>query len=280
MRHASKSQVAALLLSLTATLLIASRLSAADGPPATAAKPGARPAMSSVPGSPSTRGPNFINPYAARPFIPGPSPAAASPSPQKSPTTAEKLKQLGSLLGRALDVAVSLLSGNETELFSKNQAALLSGNKPEILSGNKADLLSGNKPEILSGNKPKLLSGNKAALLSGNKPEILSGNKPNVLSGNKTPILSGNTFSFFSNIKIENVKIEIHFNNSCNDNVAPGASVPPRMPSALPTPVRPGMAAPRAMERAPQAIVPDTRAMERVPRTSVPDVREGPSTSR
>ena len=91
------------------------------------------------------------------------------------------------LLGRALDVAVDLLSGNETDLLSRNKTALLSGNKPEILSGN------------------------KAAILSGNKPEILSGNKPAILSGNTTPILSGNTFSVLSNIKIE-----IHINNSGN----------------------------------------------------------------
>ena len=69
----------------------------------------------------------------------------------------------GTHLGRAVDIAVELFSGNEAELLSKN----------------------------------------KTALLSGNRPTILSGNNPKVLSENTTPIFSGNTFSVLSNIKVE-----------------------------------------------------------------------------
>ena len=89
-------------------------------------------------------------------------PAAAQPSPQ--PTAAQdKLKDLGTHLRRALDIAVDLFSGNQADLLSKN----------------------------------------KTALLSGNSPKILTDNNPKVLSENRTPILSGNTFSLFSNIKVE-----------------------------------------------------------------------------
>lgn len=90
-------------------------------------------------------------------------PAAAKPASCNVATALEKLKNLGTELGRAVDIAVELLSNNTADL----------------------------------------LSGNKMALLSGNAPTILSGNAPKVLSENTTPILSGNTFSFFSNVKIE-----------------------------------------------------------------------------
>src|SRR5208283_248173 len=84
-------------------------------------------------------------------------------NPSNPSATLEKMKDLGAHLGRALDIAVDLFSGNQADLLSKN----------------------------------------KTALLSGNSPALLSGNAPKVLSENTTPILSGNTFSLFSNIKVE-----------------------------------------------------------------------------
>ncbi|MGA2258049.1 MAG: hypothetical protein ABSG53_25575 [Thermoguttaceae bacterium] len=221
MRHTSKAHVVALFFSLTATLFVANRLFAADRTSSPAAKPSAPATKSDAPV------PNY-DLHTSRTYIQSPSLAAAKPSPQKTAATAEKLRNLGALLGRALDVAVDLLSGNETELLSKNKTALLSGNKPEILSGNKPEILSGNKPEILSGNKPKLLS------------------------GNRTPILSGNTFSMFSNIKVE-----IHINNSCN-NVAPSAAAQPHWPTTVPNPV-PYMVAPSTTEQLPTPVVPGPR---------------------
>ena len=86
--------------------------------------------------------------------------ALAGPKP---PAMAEKAKALGEHLGRALEIALDLFSGNKAEI----------------------------------------LSNNKAALLSGNSANLLSGNAPKVLSDNTTPILSGNSFSLFSNFKIE-----------------------------------------------------------------------------
>jgi hypothetical protein len=84
------------------------------------------------------------------------------------------------------------------------------------------NLLSGNETNLLSGNKPELLSKNKAELLSDNKTELLSKNNPKLLSNNKTAILSGNHFSFFSGLKIE-IHIENVGNNSGNRNDAPAA---------------------------------------------------------
>jgi hypothetical protein len=123
----------------------------------------------------------------------------------------ERLKKLGEqqksdwqeLLRTALDLAVNLLSGNETNL--------LSGNRPELLSKNKTALLSGNSPELLSKNNPKLLSGNK----------------PKILSGNKTSLFSGNHFSFFSNLKID-----IHIENTGNNNGNNSGNNPPPPPNA------------------------------------------------
>ena len=131
MRHASHATMVAVFLSLAATLIAGDRLFAADRTPPAAAKPGQ--------------------------YTPRPS------SPYLTAPNMEKLKELGAHLGRALDIAVELFSGNKAELLSKN----------------------------------------KTALLSGNRPTILSGNNPKVLSENTTPILSGNTFSVLSNIKVE-----------------------------------------------------------------------------
>jgi hypothetical protein len=132
----------------------------------------------------------------------------AAPRPLANPgAMADQLKMLADrqkaqwekLLHTALDLAVTLFSGNETNL--------LSGNRPELLSKNKTSLLSGNSPELLSKNNPKLLSENKQK----------------ILSGNKTSIFSGNHFSFFSGLKIE-----INIENSCNNN---GNHAPPHGPA-------------------------------------------------
>ena len=186
MRNLFQVHSVAVLLSLTAFFSTDQRLRASEPTSAKATRPS--PSAAAASNTP-------------RIYAPALGSAALNPTSPKTATTMEKLRNLGALLGRALDVAVDLLSGNETDLLSRNKTALLSGNKPEILSGN------------------------KAAILSGNKPEILSGNKPAILSGNTTPILSGNTFSVLSNIKIE-----IHINNSGNSPMPgvmpqPGARV-------------------------------------------------------
>jgi hypothetical protein len=153
-------------------------------------------------------------------------PAAAKPSASKTDPACEKLKALGAHLGRALDIALDLFSGNQADLLSKNKAALLSGNK--------------------------------AALLSGNSANLLSGNAPKVLSENTTPIFSGNTFSLFSNFKVE-----IHIENSGNNVTPPQPSVVPNIrrpqpnvrqpqPSVRPN-ATPPSSAPRSEGRRPAA---------------------------
>ncbi len=200
MRHSFQVHVVAVFLSVATALSAGNGLLAAEP-----AKPAAKPAPLGLQFRITGQG----VPTAAR---------AARPAPQRAATTMEKLKNLGAQLRRALDIAVDLLSNNEADLLSKNKTALLSGNE--------ADLLAKNKTALLSGNSPKLVSDNATPILSGNKTPILS--------GNKTPILSGNTFSMFSNIKVE-----IHIENSGNNNVAPGATALPPRPSAVHTYVPP-----------------------------------------
>ncbi|MGO9115060.1 MAG: hypothetical protein ACLP9L_38095 [Thermoguttaceae bacterium] len=207
MRHTFQAHVVAVILSVAAALSADNRLLAAEP----AAKPSHPSTKPSVPG-PSNK-PDLL--HAFNPQRPG------VLSPQAAATAMEKLRTLGALLGRALDVAVDLLSGNETDLLSRNKTALLSGNSPKLLSGNSPNLLSGNAPNLLSGNAPNLLSGNA--------PNLLSGNAPKILSENKTPILSGNTISMFSNIKVE---IHIYNNNNGNNNTVTGNTAqPPRIPA-------------------------------------------------
>jgi hypothetical protein len=96
----------------------------------------------------------------------------------KPPATADKVRALGEHLGRALEIALDLFSGNKAELFSNNKAALLSGNS--------ANLLSGNAPKVLSDNTTPILSGNSLSLFSNFKVEIHienSGNGAGVLPG-------------------------------------------------------------------------------------------------
>jgi hypothetical protein len=128
-------------------------------------------------------------------YRPGPAPQALSPtgvkpSPHAAAATVDKLKDLGAHLGRALDIAFDLLSGNEAHL----------------LSGNEADLLSKND----------------TALLSGNCPKVRLGDNPKVLSENRAAAFSGNSFSLFSNIKVE-----IHIDHSGNSMAAPPALMRP-----------------------------------------------------
>ncbi len=154
MRHTFQVQAIAALLAAAAVLSFEHRLLAAD---ATSPAPATRSFGSPTPGRiyrPDSGGP--IRPQAK-------SPAAPMLSPQEMAAAKEKLRNLGSQIGRALDVAVRLLSGNEVDFVSRN----------------------------------------KTNLLSGNAPEILSGNKPNLLSDNKMAVMSRNSFSMFSNIKVE-----------------------------------------------------------------------------
>jgi hypothetical protein len=115
--------------------------------------------------------------------------SSAKPAPKKPDAVFEKVKALREHLGRALDIALELFSGNQADLLSKNKMALLSGNSPKLLSGNSANLLSGNAPKVLS--------------------------------ENQTPIFSGNKISFFSNLTVE-----IHIENSGNGAGSPSAVRP------------------------------------------------------
>ena len=218
MRHTFQAQIVAISVSVAVALSAAQRLSAAEPAASPAAKPSAPVATIDSIQFVDVNTPSAV----AKPTSPGANPwlsliattspvppaAAAKPSPQNAAATLEKLKNLGTLLGRALDLAVHLMSGNEADLLSKNTTALLSGNKPEILSGN------------------------KPAILSGNKPAVLSGNNTKVLSENETPIFSGNTFSFLSNIKIE-----IHINNSAGAMAQPPRAAAARSASTVAPPV-------------------------------------------
>jgi len=150
MSRTSQTKILAVFLSLTAALVADNRLFAADKTATT------------TPNRPSA---NQYTPYSSVtvPAVPKLSMYGTAPACPYSTATMEKLKNLGTQLGRALDIAADLFSGNEADMLSKN----------------------------------------KAALLSGNSANVLSGNAPKVLSENTTPILSGNSFSLFSNIKIE-----------------------------------------------------------------------------
>jgi hypothetical protein len=104
-----------------------------------------------------------------------------------------------------------------------------------LLSDNETNLLSGNRPELLSKNKAALLSGNSPTLLSGNSPELLSGNKPKIVSDNETKLFSGNKFSLSI---LSNLKIEIHIENTGNNN-GNHAPPPPHAEPVKPTSVQP-----------------------------------------
>jgi len=114
------------------------------------------------------------------PSVTAPYVVSARPNPT---ATLDKVKALGEHLGRAVDLAFDLLSGNSAELFSKNRTALLSGNKTALLSGNSANLLSGNAPKLLSDNTTPILSGNSFSLLSNFKLEIHIENSGNGAGG-------------------------------------------------------------------------------------------------
>ncbi len=145
MRHTFQAQFVVVFLSLAAALSANQRLFAAEpaspaaakrAAPATAERffsPTADPWSSLI--APATQASPSVG---ANPWLSliAPPPAAAKPAPQSAAATLEKLKNIGSLLGRALDLAVHLMSGNEADMLSKNSTALLSGNKPEVLSGN------------------------------------------------------------------------------------------------------------------------------------------------
>ncbi len=193
MRHTFQVQVIAVLLTAATVLATDHRLFAAGPTPPSTTKPS----------YPSTTTPGPIDrAYMLHPYMPqGPSPAMPMLSPQNMAAAMEKLRSLGTQIGRALDVAVRLLSGNEVDFVSRNKTNLLSGNAPEILSGN--------------------------------KPNLLSGNAPKLLSGNKMPILSGNSFSMFSNIKVE---IHIYNANNGNNNNITGNTAQPHGGPAGPNP--------------------------------------------
>ena len=76
-------------------------------------------------------------------------PKAAAPA-KPCPAALDKVKALGTHLGRALDVALDLMSGNEADFLSKNKTALLSGNSPKLLSENQTPIFSGNTFSLFS----------------------------------------------------------------------------------------------------------------------------------
>ena len=116
MRHALKAYVVAGILALAATLSADTRLFGADPT----------------------------------------SPGAAKPSLQKTAATMEKLKNLGTELGRTLDLAIDLFSGNGADSLSQNKTALLSGNSPKLLSENTTPILSGNTFSLFSNIKVEI----------------------------------------------------------------------------------------------------------------------------
>ena len=150
MRHVSQVKFVAVFLSLTVALLAGNRLFAADR---------AAPAPA-----------RFDISHTAVP-----SPGAAKPCPRPTAATMDKLKDLGGHLGRALDVALDLLSGNEANLLSNNNTALLSGNCPKVRLGD--------NPKVLSENRIPVLSGNTFSLLSNIKVEIHIDNSGNNTAG-------------------------------------------------------------------------------------------------
>jgi hypothetical protein len=198
MRHTFQVPLAAIFLSLDLVLSAGTRLFAAEPAKPSTAKPSATaapPASSSAAAKPAPA--LDLSNLTLRAFI---SPGDAKPAAQKAPTTLDKLKTLGSLLSRALDVTADIFSGNEGNLLSRNKTTLLSGNAPKILSENTTPILSGNNTKLLS--------------------------------ENTTPIFSGNTFSMFSNIKVE-----IHINNSAGAMGQPPQG-PATAPSASFVPTR------------------------------------------
>jgi len=151
-----------------------------------------RPAYNAGPKQPAPSGPTSgyypgsTQPDSSRPksghAIVKPHSVAPRPDAQTVPWV-NKLKDLASpskvpwdsVLKSVVDVAVKVLSGNETHLLSENEAELLSNNKPELFSGNRCKFLSENQPKLLSDNKPAILSGNQTPILSGNHVSVLSG---------------------------------------------------------------------------------------------------------
>ena len=158
MRHASQATVVAIILSLTTVLLAGHRLFAAD--PYT---PGGNPHSS------ANHSPAAGNPYhGTRPYGPSvPSPAAANPYAYAAAPILEKLKDIGAHLGRALDLAADLFSGNEAEFLSKNKTALLSGNNPKVLSENTTPILSGNTFSVFSNIKVEIHIDNSGNNMAG-----------------------------------------------------------------------------------------------------------------
>ncbi len=143
MRHAPQVKLLAVFLVLTAALLVGNRLFAADQTSSATSRPSQRP-------------------YTPNPW------KVSSPS-----ATLEKLEDLGTHLGRVLDIAVDLLSGNQTDLLSKNKTALLSGNNPKVLSENTTPILSGNSFSLFSNIKVEIHienSGNTMAAGATAKP--------------------------------------------------------------------------------------------------------------
>ena len=139
-------------------------------------------------------------------------PPAHKPAAPKAPP-ADKLKALGEHLGRALDLALDILSGNEAEFLSGNKAALLSGNSA--------------------------------------RTKAFNGEKPTVLSGNKMSAFSGNKIDLFSNIKLfSDIKVEIHVHNSGTnsgnfsakkgDEEKPTGIATPILPQTTVVPATPG----------------------------------------
>lgn len=214
MRHTFQVQVVAGFISLAAVLSADNRLFAAElTTPATVSSSTIKPPL-------VVHAPYGAIPSPSKPQGPSPAanetqlqlsnydfnftgPTSSAPNPKACPMdpTLAKLKDLGTHLGRAFDIAFDLLSGNQTDLLSKN----------------------------------------KAALLSGNRAKILSDNAPKLLSENSTPILSGNTFSVLSNIKIEiHIDNSGNNNNTAGGAAArpaPGRAI--TMPEPSPAPIRP-----------------------------------------
>ena len=174
MRHASQATVVAVILSLTTVFSAGDRLFAAD-PYTPGSKPHSYPDHSKPSPAPGKPGP-YPTPHPYGPSVT--SPGQANPYAHAAAPILEKLRDLGAHLGRALDIAVDLLSGNEAEFLSKNKTTLLSGNNPAILSGNR---------KVLSENTTPVLSGNTFSVFSNIKVEIHIDNSGNNMAGPPRP---------------------------------------------------------------------------------------------
>ena len=112
-----------------------------------------------------------------------------------------------------LSAGVALADGERSDAAVGKSGPPVLPEEMELLSDIAVRLLSGNVAKLLADVCAELFSGNSAELLSGNEASLLSENTADLLSGNDCRLLSDNKVQLFSNIKVE-----IQFSNSANNN--------------------------------------------------------------